>query len=134
MPWTESPTAWRRTPRPDGWKTLRAQAMARDGGQCTWIDDGARCTEPGTDCDHIGDPDDHSLNNLRMLCRHHHRKRTALQARAARGPQPTRARPSEQHPGMITPRDQTASSGQRAAAIAAARRAARQRQRDEFPF
>ncbi|WP_199552795.1 HNH endonuclease [Streptomyces sp. N35] len=101
MAWKESPTAWRTTPRPLGWKALRAQALERDGGQCTWTDGGVRCTEPGTDCDHIGNPDDHSLDNLRMLCGPHHRKRTALQARAARGPQPSRRRPAEQHPGLI---------------------------------
>ncbi|MDH2392330.1 HNH endonuclease signature motif containing protein [Streptomyces sp. HNM0663] len=100
--WNEGPGAWRTTPRPRGWKTLRAQALERDGQQCTWVEDGQRCAQAGTDADHIGDPTDHSLSNLRTLCRYHHRKRTALQARAARGDTPPRRRPAEAHPGLIT--------------------------------
>lgn len=100
--WKEAPTAWRTTPRPRGWKTLRAQVLARDAHQCTWIEDGERCTNEGTDADHIGDPDDHSPGNLRTLCRDHHRKRTAIQARAARGPLPSRQRPAAPHPGLLS--------------------------------
>lgn len=99
--WKEDPSQWRTTPRPRGWKALRAQALERDGNQCTWIDDGQRCTNAGTDADHIGDPDDHSIDNLRTLCGYHHRKRTALQARAARGELPSRQRPRPAHPGLI---------------------------------
>ncbi|MEU3318863.1 HNH endonuclease signature motif containing protein [Streptomyces sp. NPDC006785] len=110
--WQEDPSAWRTTPRPRGWKTLRAQALERDGQQCTWIDDGERCPEQGTDADHIGDPEDHSLSNLRTLCGYHHRKRTAMQARAARGPTPSRHRPAQAHPGLLP---QPATSQTRAA-------------------
>lgn len=99
--WQESPSAWRRTPRPRGWKALREQALARDGHRCTWVEDGEQCPAPGTDVDHIGDPADHTLDNLRVLCGPHHRRRTALQARAARGEMPTRRRPTEAHPGLI---------------------------------
>ncbi|MBB4935663.1 hypothetical protein F4561_006572 [Lipingzhangella halophila] len=107
MPWQESPTAWRTTPRPQGWKALRAQALDRDDHQCTWVDEeGSRCTAQGTDADHIGDAQDHSIDNIRTLCRTHHRKRTALQARAARGQQPKRKRDSETHPGLISHRRQ----------------------------
>lgn len=101
MPWRESPTAWRTTPRPTGWKTLRARALERDEGRCTWLTNGERCTAQATDVDHIGDPEDHTLGNLRALCTPHHRRRTALQARAARGELPPRRRPPEQHPGLI---------------------------------
>ncbi|MFF4779422.1 HNH endonuclease [Microtetraspora fusca] len=101
MPWKEASSSWRTTPRPTGWKTIRAACLKRDGHQCTWLlDDGVRCTQPGTDADHIGDPTDHRLDNLRTLCTHHHRKRTALQAVAARRPRPTRARPRDRHPGL----------------------------------
>jgi hypothetical protein len=100
--WKEGATAWRSAPRPRGWKTLRAQALARDAHQCTWIEDGERCTNEGTDADHIGDPEDHTLDNLRTLCQPHHRRRTALQARAARGPLPSRRRPTEAHPGLTS--------------------------------
>lgn len=101
MPWQEGTTSWRTSPRPLGWKTLRAQTLARDGHTCTWIEDGERCTNEGTDCDHIGDPEDHSLDNLCTLCGPHHRKRTALQAQAARGEMPSRRRPRPAHPGLI---------------------------------
>lgn len=100
--WKESVTAWRSAPRPRGWKALRSQALARDAHQCTWIEDGERCTSEGTDADHIGDPEDHSLDNLRTLCGHHHRKRTAIQARAARGPLPSKQRPIKPHPGLLS--------------------------------
>lgn len=97
-----SATARRTTPLPANWEDLRAQAMQRDGNQCTWMEDGQRCPEQGTDADHIGAPDDHSLENLRILCGYHHRKRTAIQARAARGPMPSRERPRPPHPGLLT--------------------------------
>lgn len=100
--WQEDPGAWRTTPRPRGWKSLRAATLDRDAHRCTWTyEDGEQCTEAGTDADHIGDPDDHRLENLRALCEYHHRKRTAMQARAARGETPTRARPRAAHPGLI---------------------------------
>jgi hypothetical protein len=100
--WQEAPGAWRTTPRPRGWKALRAQVLERDGNQCTWIEDGERCTGEGTDADHIADPQDHSPANLRTLCGYHHRKRTAIQARAAHGPLPSRARPAAPHPGLVS--------------------------------
>lgn len=100
--WKEAATSWRTVPRPVGWKNIRTTILERDHGVCTWIEDSERCTEQGTDVDHIGDPDDHSPGNLRLLCGYHHRKRTALQARAARGPLPTRRRPTEAHPGLIS--------------------------------
>lgn len=100
--WKESPSSWRTAPRPRGWKTLRAQTLARDAHQCTWIEDGERCTSEGTDADHIGDPEDHTLDNLRTLCEYHHRKRSAIQARAARGPLPSKERPTAPHPGLLS--------------------------------
>ncbi|EPD63164.1 HNH endonuclease [Streptomyces sp. HGB0020] len=105
--WKEAATSWRTAPRPTGWKRIRLGILERDDGQCTWIDDGERCTEPATDVDHIGDPEDHSPGNLRSLCGYHHRKRTALQARAARGPLPSRRRPAEAHPGLISTQPRT---------------------------
>lgn len=110
VPWKESPGAWRTVPRPQGWKALRAAVLARDDHTCTWVEDGQRCRSEGTDADHIGDADDHRPENLRTLCGPHHRKRTALQAVAARGPAPSRTRPRPAHPGLVeellTPREQ----------------------------
>ncbi|SFD14156.1 HNH endonuclease [Streptomyces aidingensis] len=100
--WQEGPTSRRTHPRPQGWKTLRQEILNRDQHRCTWIDDGQRCTARGTDVDHIGNPNDHTPDNLRTLCGPHHRRRTALQARAARGETPPRKRPRDPHPGLLT--------------------------------
>lgn len=110
----------RTTPLPPGWQTrIRPPVLERDGHRCTWIEeDSSRCTAKATDVDHIGDPTDHSLGNLRSLCGYHHRKRTALQARAARGEAPPRRRPAEPHPGLITTKSDSP--------LDAARRRARQ--------
>lgn len=97
-------TPWRTSPLPPGWRRqIRPPVLERDGGQCTWVeDDGQRCTLRATDVDHIGDPNDHGPENLRSLCGYHHRKRTAAQANAAKGPAPSRRRPAEAHPGLVT--------------------------------
>lgn len=94
------PPTWRRRIRP--------AVLSRDGHRCTWTVDGRRCpwvdlTGRTLEVDHIDDPDDHSLGNLRTLCGrgsadNHHGKRTARQGVAAR---PVRARPRPPHPGLI---------------------------------
>ena len=100
--WVEGPNSWRTTPRPRGWKKIRARIFKRDGYQCTWIENGVRCPAAGTDCDHIDDPEDHSDANLRTLCGPHHRRRTGVQANQARWVQrKPRERPAERHPGLI---------------------------------
>lgn len=80
------PDGRRASPRPGNWKTIRAQVLRRDGHQCTWTEpDGTRCqATTALECDHIGDRDNHNLDNLRTLCSWHHGKRTAAQALAAR--------------------------------------------------
>lgn len=112
--WKPDPTSWRTAPRPKGWKKIRAQVIERDGGRCTWvasIEGGGswrnwahiqRCTSVGTDVDHMGEPDDHRIDMLRLLCAPHHGKRSSEQANAAkniRQAQRTRAKP--RHPGLI---------------------------------
>ncbi|MGC9543606.1 HNH endonuclease [Streptomyces sp. UG1] len=101
-PRTTPPGTRRTSPLPADWAARRAAVFERDGNRCTWLEDGQRCTQEASDCDHIGDPDDHSLDALRALCGYHHRKRTALQARLARGPMPSRERPRAAHPGLLT--------------------------------
>lgn len=50
----------------------------------------------------MGAPDDHRLDMLRLLCAHHHGKRTAQQANEAkRARQAQRKRSKPQHPGLI---------------------------------
>lgn len=93
MPWA---TSTRRHRLPSNWQTLRRQVKARAKGQCEWTEQGDRCTNPGTDCDHITPGDDHSLNNLQWLCRFHHKIKTSRETRRA-----TNRKPTEPHPGLI---------------------------------
>lgn len=115
--WKPDLTSRRTSPRPRGWKTLRGDVIKRDKGRCTWVQgeqnggtwrqwaDPRRCTNPGVDVDHIGNPEDHSLDNLRLLCEPHHDHRTALQANAAKKLNAhTRKRKPMPHPGMVTQR------------------------------
>lgn len=91
----------RLSPRPGNWKTIKRQVHERDGWQCVWVEHGIRCpATTGLECDHIGDRDDHHLDNLRTLCTYHHGKRTAAQALAARLAHSTK-RPARRHPGLI---------------------------------
>jgi 5-methylcytosine-specific restriction protein A len=97
MSWTTSP---RRSQLPADWPAIRRRILQRDSHRCTWIDNNRRCPEPATDVDHIGNPSDHTDNNLRSLCGWHHRRRTAMQGVAARQQPITQRRPSERHPGI----------------------------------
>lgn len=106
----------RRTTLPPNWSTeIRPAIRDRDGGRCTWLtdlddggpteylageyDDDQRCTRPGSDTDHIGDPHDHSPTNLRLLCSWHHDRRSSKQGNTARRRYSNR-RPPERHPGL----------------------------------
>lgn len=94
------PTAWRTAPLPRGWATrIRPRILRRDP-TCTlrthcW---GAASTE----VDHIGDPTDHSDENLRGVCKACHAHRTGQQgAAAANANRPRRLRPTDgRHPGL----------------------------------
>lgn len=95
------PDRWRKSPLPPGWKQTRTLVLTRDGHQCTWTEDGQRCPITTTlEVDHIGDPDDHTLANLRTLCGPHHHRRTGYQAYAASN-QALRRRPARRHPGLL---------------------------------
>lgn len=94
----------RRSPLPPDWNTRRQRVFTRDDWACT------RCGhyDPSgktLECDHIRDPDDHSLQNLQTLCTRCHREKTAHQANAARRRKYNRLRKPEPHPGLI--RNQT---------------------------
>jgi hypothetical protein len=92
----------RRAELPPNWYTeIRPAVLERDGYRCTApLRDETRCPEPGTDVDHIGDPLDHNLNNLRLLCSWHHNKRSSAQGNQARHRPPPLRRPPEAHPGL----------------------------------
>lgn len=96
-----------RPPLPRNWSTIRNKVKTRAGGtcQCTGctLHQGP-CTTVGTDCDHIGDRDNHSLNNLQWLCHQCHQVKTAGQAREAiRLQRQKLTHPSTRtkHPGLL---------------------------------
>jgi 5-methylcytosine-specific restriction endonuclease McrA len=99
MPWDTSDRADR---LPPNWKDLVRQVWSRDGGRCTWkLPSGARCPRKGADVDHRNNNDDHSLRNLRLLCRHHHDKKTQREAWAGKMRRKSTKRPPEAPPGAI---------------------------------
>lgn len=100
MPWS---TSTRRGRLPKDWPAIRRRVIARDGGRCVaTMRDGSRCTEAGTEVDHVVAGDDHSMANLQLLCAWHHKRKTQAEAAAARRrqPRPRRAREAEAHPGL----------------------------------
>lgn len=88
---------------PAHWKALRALVAERDNHRCQeFMRDGTPCTDRGTECDHIinlasGGTDD--LENLRMLCKWHHARKSSAEGNAARTAL-TERRPKEAHPGL----------------------------------
>ena len=95
IPWEGSDRAKR---LPANWQQLRRIVIERAGGRCQDTSDGARCTQPGTDVDHINPGDDHSLENLQLMCNPHHLRKT--QAENTRR-KPRIARHREPHPGLL---------------------------------
>lgn len=65
------------------------------------VSDGARCSRPGKECDHVVPNDDHRLSNLRWLCWPHHRKKSSREGVVAKAERAQkRLRPAEEHPGL----------------------------------
>lgn len=101
------PRGWvgsdRRSRLPNNWAELVTIIKARAGGQCEQIKaDGQRCTNQGTDVDHINRGDDHSLDNLQLLCHWpHHARKTASEGNQARNAVYAKTkRPQPKHPGI----------------------------------
>lgn len=91
----------RRETLPPNWREIREAVFARDGYRCVEImPDGRRCINPAQECDHGDDRLDHSMGNLRSLCKPHHAARSASQggraSQAARKKR-RRLRPAERH-------------------------------------
>lgn len=83
----------------------RALVMRRDGRRCQLRTPGI-CIGAATECDHVGDRLDHSVENMRAACHPCHLDRSsrqggqaAGQARKARAA--ARFREPERHPGLL---------------------------------
>lgn len=113
--WKPDPTSWRTAPRPKGWKSqIIPEIKRRDGGRCTWIvglenggswtmwADVRRCPNRGTDVDHMGEPHDHRIEMLRLLCEPHHDTDSSRRANAAKRLKAQQSRRTPpRHPGLI---------------------------------
>lgn len=92
----------RRATLPRNWDIIRRRILERDGHRCQIRDPG--CTLLATECDHIGDRDDHRDENLRGACRHCHAHRSAMQGVEGRAAVAERSeRPASTHPGLVEP-------------------------------
>lgn len=83
---------------PSGWEKIRARILERDP-ICKICN-----VRPSAFCDHIvAKADDHSDTGLQGLCGPCHDQKSAREGAAAAKAKgrPTRARPSEQHPGLL---------------------------------
>jgi hypothetical protein len=102
----ESADQWRSTPRPVDW-VARVERVRKRDQTCTWVEHGERCgSTERLEVDHIGDPADHDLDNLRLLCHTHHALRTNAQRIAGLRVYNERRklgarRPPERHPGLL---------------------------------
>jgi len=98
--------AWESSDRkarlPSDWSTRRVRVLRRDGYKCQARDSlGVLCGAPANQADHIEPGDDHSLENLRALCRWHHARKSSAEGAAARRPRARMQREPEAHPGML---------------------------------
>lgn len=90
----------RRSQLPDNWNQLKAYIAERDNHRCQELmRDGTPCQDIGTECDHIEHGNNHSPDNLRMLCKWHHARKSSAEGNAARKTY-TERRPKESHPGF----------------------------------
>ncbi len=94
----------RRSQLPPNWPSLRLQRFAIDNWTCVDCDyrDDTQ-TGIGLECDHIGDPLDHSLDQLRTRCTTCHAEHTKQQAAEGRAAHAAKRRPpARRHPGLLS--------------------------------
>ncbi|MFI7096446.1 HNH endonuclease [Streptomyces lydicus] len=92
----------RRSRLPKNWVTIVKRIKRRDGYRCTMVFEvGGRCTQPGTDVDHIVPGDDHRDDNLRLLCSWCHARKSGQEGAAAAARNRVRTdRPTTEHPAL----------------------------------
>jgi len=91
---------------PADWAKRRKERFELDGFRCVGrTPEGRRCPAPAEECDHVGSKHDHSLENLRSLCKDCHQAHTQQQAAVARMKKRKeisgRFRRTEDHPGSV---------------------------------
>jgi 5-methylcytosine-specific restriction protein A len=85
----------RRARLPSNWRAVRAEVFETYGDSCHL------CGDDATDVDHLLAGDDHSLANLRPICKPCHRVKSSREGgQAAQAAKPKRQRAPERHPGM----------------------------------
>ena len=96
-------TSDRKSRLPANWPSLRAAVFERCKGRCEVLKkDGSRCYDRATECDHIKAGDDHSLENLRGICKWHHARKSAQEGvDAKRALNEILYRKPEIHPGIL---------------------------------
>lgn len=85
---------------PSNWKVLRRRVLTRDFHVCQMR--GERCQLVATEVDHIIPNEDHSMGNLRAVCKVCHWEKTKVEAAEGYRRALTRGkRPQEPHPGSV---------------------------------
>lgn len=96
----------RRQRLPADWSKIRQRVFRRDGGRCVIpLEDGTRCPNAATDCDHIIPSGSHDESNLQSLCAYHHGVKSGQEGAAAsnfkKAQVAKRFRREERHPGLL---------------------------------
>lgn len=96
MAWSQN-----RPPLPPDWEARRRYVLARDKFYCQLAFESI-CTVQAVEVDHIDRNDDHTMNNLRAVCRECHWERTKAQAaEATRRLWAQTKVPRPKHPGLL---------------------------------
>ena len=93
--WATDGQSKRKAELPKNWSALRKVVIKRDRGKCVW------CGEPGNQVDHIERGTDHSLTNLRLLCRACHMRRTGRDGGKSKRNVTRSHRKTSRHPAYI---------------------------------
>lgn len=118
--------AWRGSRRrgqlPANWTDIRKAVKARAGGRCEKrLPSGARCPRRGTDADHVGDRDNHSMSNLEWACSFHHLAKSSIEGQVEKAKRAAKwKREPEGHPGTKVQRPSPSAEGAAAKADRAA--------------